>query len=308
MFSIKMTDPVVLFIMNFPTVAHLIERWTKKPLFHQDIWDYFETTLSSMMEQRMNEPDAANKYQDALQLMLNAMEDGHTEIGAEDADMVSETVAKNRPKKSLSKVEVMAQLILFLVAGYETTASTLHFVCYILANCPEIQEKLREEVVEVVDGRESIEYEDMTKLEYMNQVISETLRMYPPAVRINRLCQKDVEVDGIHFEKGTCFSFDVYNIHHDPANYPDPEEFDPERFSKENRQARHPMAFLPFGAGPRICLGMRFAEFEMRVALTDLIRNFKFLPTEGMPGLPVKIISQSLLKPAVELKCKVERL
>ena len=214
----------------------------------------------------------------------------------------------SKEKKSLSRIEVMAQLIIFLAAGYETTASTLHFVCYILSRRPDIQEMLRREVLEVLDGREHIEYEDMAKLQYLNQVVSETLRMYPPAIRINRLCQKDAEVNGIQFEKGNGFSFDVYNIHHDPENYPEPYEFDPDRFSPENKADRHPMAFIPFGAGPRICLGMRFAEFEMRVTLVDLVKNFEFLPSEGMPGLPVPILSKALLNPAVELKCRIKKI
>ena len=252
------------------------------------------------------------KYNDAFQLLLNSLEsDEKVTITSEDADIISETVNRagnSKEKKTLSKYEVLAQLVIFLAAGYETTASTLHFVCYILSRRPDIQERLRREVLEVLNGRENIEYEDMPKLQYLEQVISETLRMYPPAIRINRLCQKTTEINGIEIEKGNSFTFDVYHIHHDPEIYPEPYEFDPDRFSPENKADRHPMAFLPFGAGPRICLGMRFAEFEMRITLVDLIKNFKFLPSEGMPGLPVPIISYALLKPAVELKCRIKKI
>ena len=132
--------------------------------------------------------------------------------------------------------------------------------------------------------------------------------MYPPAVRVNRRCQKTICINNIEVGKGTAVSFNIYNIHHDPDIYENPLEFDPERFSLENKESRHPMAFVPFGGGPRICLGMRFAEFEMRVTLADVIQKYKFLRSEGMPGLPVPIIGSTLLKSAVELKCKVEKL
>ena len=205
-------------------------------------------------------------------------------------------------------MEVLAQLLIFLTVGYETTASTLHFICYILSQKPDIQNKLREEILEVLNERDSIDYEDMSKLQYMNQVISETLRMYPPAVRSDRYCQKTTIIKNIEIEKGSSVSFSIYNIHHDPEYYPNPHKFDPERFSPENKSSRHPMAYIPFGAGPRNCIGMRFAEFEIRLTLVDLIKKYRLLPSEGMPGLPISISSVSLLKPEVELKCRVERI
>uniref|UniRef100_A0AC34RMV4 Cytochrome P450 n=1 Tax=Panagrolaimus sp. JU765 TaxID=591449 RepID=A0AC34RMV4_9BILA len=278
-FKINLTDPIFLILVSFPNLCGYWTKLTGKAVLQPDVIDYFTTTLNYIMDERLKDPEAPKNVSRA-----------------------------EKDKKTVSRGEVLAQLVIFLAAGYETTASTLHYVCYILSHRPEIQDKLREEVLSVLDGKETIEYDDMKNLEYMDQVINETLRMYPPAVRLNRLCQKNIELNGIEIEKDSAFSFDVYNIHHDPNNYPDPYEFDPERFTPENKAARHPMAFLPFGAGPRICLGMRFAEYEMRVALTDLIKNFEFLPSEGMPGLPVPIISTTLLKPAFELKCKVRKL
>jgi len=312
MFDIKLFSPTVLFVISFPNISGWFARLTGRVLMQNDIFQYFTTSLNEIMDQRLKDPDAPQKYNDAFQLLLNSLDgEERVTITSEDADIMSEAVsqvANSREKKTLSRLEVMAQLIIFLAAGYETTASTLHFVCYILSRRPDIQERLRREVLEVLDGREHIEYEDMAKLQYLNQVISETLRMYPPAVRINRLCQKDTEINGIPLEKGNSVSFDVYNIHHDPENYPEPYEFDPDRFSPENKADRHPMAHIPFGAGPRICLGMRFAEFEMRVTLVDLVKNFKFLPSEGMPGLPVPVVTKALLNPAVELKCRIKKI
>lgn len=261
------------------------------------------------MDQRLQDPEAPQKYNDIFQLLLNSLDENEKpQLTAEDAEIFSGTVSNVKDKETLSKMEIIAQLFIFLIAGYETTAMTLHFIFYILSQRPEIQDRLRQEVRDVVQDKPELEYEDMPKLKYMNQVIHETLRMYPPAIRMNRKCQKNTIINNIEIEKGTGVSFDIFNIHHDPDVYEDPWEFDPERFSPENKESRHPMAFIPFGAGPRTCLGMRFAEFEIRVTLADVIKKYTFLPSEGMPGLPVPVVGSTLIKPSVELKCKIERL
>jgi len=312
MFQVSLTDPLILLILCFPNVFWIYSLITGKTGFQDDVLDYFTESLTKIMEQRLKDPQAGEKYNDVAQLLLNSLDDNEKfQITAEDADMISDAISKSDPskaQKTLSKMEVLAQLLVFLAAGYETTATTLHFICYILSQKPDIQDQLREEVIKVLNGRETINYEDMSKLQYLDQVISETLRMYPSAIRSDRYCQKDTVINGIEIEKGNVVSFNIYSIHHDPEYYHDPYEFDPERFSQENKSSRHPMTYLPFGAGPRNCLGMRFAEFEMRLTIVDLIKTYRLLPSEGMPGMPIPISSSSILKPTVELKCKIERI
>ena len=238
------------------------------------------------------------------------MEEKDVKFTKEDSDIISDTVKKvNASNRTLTHMEILSQLLIFLAAGYETTATTLHFVTYILALRPEIQDKLRDEVNEIFGDKEEIGYDDISKFVYMNAIINETLRIFPPATRLNRLCQRDITIQGVKFEKGCSFTVPIYYIHHDPDVYEDPEEFIPERFLPDEVASRHPMAFLPFGAGPRNCLGMRFAEYELRVTLAWVIKKFKFLPATDAPEWPVELDSTAgLLKTKNELKCKIIKL
>uniref|UniRef100_A0A914DT57 Cytochrome P450 n=1 Tax=Acrobeloides nanus TaxID=290746 RepID=A0A914DT57_9BILA len=171
------------------------------------------------------------KYQDFFQLLINAIDD-ENEINQQDkdvdSDIIHEEISKTK-KNGISKIELLAQSWIVLVAGYETTAFTLQMVIYVISKIPEIQEKMRDEVMEVIGDKTEIDYDDITKLKYINQVVQETLRMYPPAARSNRICTKPITINGIHLDKDVAFSIPVYAIHHDEKYYPDPYNFDPDR-------------------------------------------------------------------------------
>lgn len=131
------------------------------------------------------------------------------------------------------------------------------FLAYELVRNPEVQEKLRAEIDEVnesLDGEE-LTYEHLQKMKYLDQVITEVLRMHPPVPMVDRVCTKTfvLDCDGkkIEFEPGRNFYIPIYSIHHDPKYYPDPEKFDPERFSDENKHNVNQDCYLSFGIGPR---------------------------------------------------------
>ena len=108
-------------------------------------------------------------------------------------------------------------------------------------------------------------------------VIDETMRMYPPLVRTDRVCNKDYQYENIKLETGQIWSVPIYALHHDPDIYPNPEKFDPERFSDANKKTRdNSAAFIPFGAGPRSCIGMRFALIEIKLLLSAILRKYTF--------------------------------
>ena len=164
-----------------------------------------------------------------------------------------------------------------------------------MATHPELQEKLYNEVSQV-SGAPS--YDELKRLRYTEMVINETLRKFPPVsryvffckkcctcseicfCRFDRLATEDYQYNGTVIKAGTLISNAVHNIHHDPDNYPDPDVFDPERFSPENKECRHPGTFIPFGLGPRNCLGMRLAQLELKFAVATLFRKFRFEPCE----------------------------
>ena len=120
-------------------------------------------------------------------------------------------------------------------------------------------------------------------MKYMDMVIDETLRMYPPASRLDRVASNDYEYEGIKIKKGQVVGVAIYAMHHDPDLYPNPEKFDPNRFSDENKKNRESVAFLPFGAGPRNCIGMRFALIEIKLLLASILSKYRFLPCDKTP-------------------------
>uniref|UniRef100_V5H8T9 Putative cytochrome n=1 Tax=Ixodes ricinus TaxID=34613 RepID=V5H8T9_IXORI len=151
----------------------------------------------------------------------------------------------------------MAQCVLFFLAGQDTTSSVISFTLYLLAIHPEIQAKLREEVDDCFKkhGPEP-SLDVISKLRYLHGVVSESLRMFPPATRLERSALNDYVLGdtGIKVPKGCMVVVPVYSMHHDPDNFPDPTTFDPERFSDENIDSIRPYTYLPFGAGPRNCI------------------------------------------------------
>ncbi|KAH0812531.1 hypothetical protein GEV33_010259 [Tenebrio molitor] len=158
-------------------------------------------------------------------------------------------------------------------------------------------EKLRQEVNDILDKYDNkLTYDGVMEMHYMEKVINETLRKYPPLPGLNRVCTKDYHVPGTDFtiEKGTKVMIPVLGIQRDPEHYPDPEKFDPERFSEENKKTRHPYTFLPFGEGPRICIGLRFGMVQTKVGLTILLKNYKF-SLGSKTALPLKFDPKSFI-------------
>lgn len=179
----------------------------------------------------------------------------------------------------LSDDEVMAQSITFLVAGFETTGSTLTSTAYLLATNPVVQEKLIEEIdkAEAERARNSYPlYDHVQKLGYLDQVISEVLRLCSPAFNLVRGCEEEAVYKGIRFPKGVEVNIPLYVLHRDPQVWENPLEFNPENFSPEAKEKRNPYSYMPFGTGPRHCIGMRFALLEIKLALVKVLQRFKF--------------------------------
>lgn len=158
--------------------------------------------------------------------------------------------------------ELVAQCFLFFLGGFETSATALMFTAYELAINPDIQERLYAEVAETNRklGGKKLPYDELQKMKYLDQVISEMLRLWPPAVVMDRVCSKDYEYndDGstqFRIDKGTLVWIPIYGLHHDAKYYPEPERFDPERFSDAHKGDIVAGSYLPFGVGPRNCIG-----------------------------------------------------
>jgi len=197
---------------------------------------------------------------------------------------------------SLSSDQIIGQAIVFILAGFETTASTLSSLSYCLAKNPEVQEKLIQEVDQVVEASDGkIDQESIREMPYLEACIKETLRLLPPVFRTDRTCVKDWQEDGLFIPKGMNLSIPVYVIHHDPSLWPEPETFRPERFLKEEESSIKPCSWLPFGGGPRQCIGERFAMVEMKIAMTKLLSKFSISANETKTRMDLRRGDQFLL-------------
>ena len=187
----------------------------------------------------------------------------------------------------ITEVTAVSQSLMFLFAGFDTLATTMTMLCYYLAKYPDKQVKLLEEVDHFLAQHEGdIDHDTQKELPYLSACISETLRLRPPTVRAERICVKDWkdEETGLVIKKGTVVQFPMWAIHRDEKYWSEPEEFKPERFLAENKDKINQYAYLPFGHGPRNCIGMRFAKEEMNMVMVKILKEFRF---EALPETKV---------------------
>ncbi|KAF5299148.1 hypothetical protein FQA39_LY02321 [Lamprigera yunnana] len=175
--------------------------------------------------------------------------------------------------------EAAAQAFIFFLAGFETTSATMSFAMFELSTNLEIQEKARQEIKTLMKKYvNNITYESLMEMHYLDTVISETLRKYPPAPIYARKSTEDYQLPFTNtvIKKGLPLLLPIWGLHKDPEYWSNPELFDPDRFNEENKSKIADYTYLPFGEGPRICIGQRFALIQIKVGLAIILNNFKF--------------------------------
>ena len=190
----------------------------------------------------------------------------------------------------------------FFAAGHETTAVALAWTWYLLSQHPEAEARLDEELTTVLAGRTPT-YEDLERLPYTRMVFEETLRLFPPAHAISRQALADDEVGGHQIRRGTVVTISPYVTHRNPRLWEAPARFEPERFTPARVRARPRYAYLPFGAGPRACVGSAFAMMEGRLVLAMLAGRYRL---RLAPGHPVEALGRITLKPRYGLRMVLE--
>ena len=193
-----------------------------------------------------------------------------------------------------------------MLAGHGTVTGTVNFALYFLCKHPDIQQKIFDEVTEAV-GEGSIDDVKPQNLLYLTQVIRETLRLQPPAPNFARKLSEPMMAGKYLIPAGTNVDVMIWHIHRDPKVWSDPERFDPDRFTAENMKTRSPYAFIPFSAGPRNCLGFRFAMMEMRMLISYIIYNFKVTTEQTMGVDLIRHIEGISVVPGPNLKIKFEK-
>ncbi|XP_064612535.1 cytochrome P450 3A11-like [Liolophura sinensis] len=297
-FDIKLNMAFII-LFFFPFLTPLIKIF-KLEISPKVSIEFFRNVVNQALEERRKNP---GKYSDFLQLMVNAKKEADSaaenndgshsngavdEAGGDDTGGDDTHWKDKRKGKGLSDSEILAASILFFIAGFDTTASTLAHLLYHLALNPDHMDKLIDEIDEHYPNGKAPDYETVGKLSYLDMVVQEGLRINPPFARMDRVCKRDVTIKGIHIPAGMTVALPIYMIHHDPGYWTDPEVFDPERFTPENKEKHHPLQWIPFGYGPRNCIGMRLALFEMKVIIVQLLQRYRFVPNSKTKPLKFK--------------------
>lgn len=266
----RLASVIFIFIRALPFVFKKLNIQLTAP-----IRVFFTTMITDSMDERTKRgivrPDMVNLLMQVRQGKLN--EDEAKELAgnaqrdsAGFATVEESEIGRRVPQRLWSDKEIISQCFQFFLAGFDTTSLVLTFLTYELCANPDIQQRLYEEIAETnrnLDGNR-LNYETLQKMKYMDMVISEGLRKWPAVGVTDRLCVKDYlceygDNEKFRFEKGVGLWIPVYGFHHDPKYYPEPEQFDPERFSDENKSNIVPGTYLPFGIGPRNCIGILIA-------------------------------------------------
>lgn len=234
---------------------------------------FFNLTQQIIQTRRQAKTD--NEYNDFIELLMKAEWDGQL----------------------LTDKQIADQGIAFFLAGFDTSSVTLTTIAYLLAKHQNVQNRLSNELDKFFDDNISISYESVNELNYLDAVINETLRHSPTVPRMIKEAAKNciIKYNGkdVYIPEGTHIQMSVYCLHRDEENFQDASQFLPERFLKNSNLRHNSQAFLPWGTGPRSCVGMRIAMFEIKLCILYLIRRFRLEiapetePVKYLGGQPV---------------------
>lgn len=287
MLKFDLFNPIFLFIAFFPFMAPIFEK-LEFSFFPKSVLDFFYAALKKIKANREN-TKLKNRV-DFLQLMINSQKNND--------------LSKVENDKGLNDHEILSQAMIFLFAGYETTSSSLTFLAYNLARNPHVMKRLQEEVDATFPNKAPVEYQALMQMDYLDSVVNESLRLYPIAPRLERVAKATVEINGLVIPKGMVVMVPTWPLHRDPDLWPEPEEFKPERFSKENKETIDPYTYMPFGAGPRNCIGMRFALVLMKLAVVEILQTYSFSVCKETE-IPIELDIQGLISPKRPIKLKL---
>jgi cytochrome P450 len=207
-------------------------------------------------------------------------------------DVVSRLIVSTRRETDprVREQRMRDELVTLLLAGHETTASTLSWSFYLIDQHPEVAARLHAEAVEVLGDRLPV-YEDLRRLTYTTMVVQEVMRLYPPVWILPRQAKEADEVAGYHVPAGSDVLVSPYTMHRHPDFWPDPDRFDPERFDPNRSGGRPAYAYLPFGAGPRFCVGSNLGLLEATFVLAMVARDLRLRTVPGHPVVPEPMLS-----------------
>ncbi|XP_074653665.1 cytochrome P450 3A24-like [Tubulanus polymorphus] len=315
----------VFLLFLLPSLFRFLAHFGIVEIFPRRIIDYYKKLLDHAIEERKDNQDQVlrnlpiiprcyccnrpvasedlagvtsgkDPHADLLQLMVQSH--------VSDDQVDRETNNMKWSSTGLLSDEILAQSFIFIVAGYENISNYMTYVAYCLALNPDVQDRLIDDIHRII-GKQVPDYDNVRKIEYLEMVMNESARIHTLAPRLSREVSETTEIDGILFKKGWSVSVPVYAIHMDPEIWPDPDKFDPERFTAENSRDRHPCSYIPFGIGPRHCIAQRLSLFEAKVALVSILQDFKFIPCDETP---IPLLKDPLGRPQKPVVLRLERI
>ncbi|XP_077286390.1 cytochrome P450 9e2-like [Arctopsyche grandis] len=273
----------------FPKLMKLLN----VPFMRPVVSNFFKPLISDAIK---NREETGLIRHDLINLLMEAkkgtlVHDATSESSETGFATVQEsTIGQRKVVRKWTDTELAAQAFLFFIAGFDTSSTLITFFFYEMLRNPDIQKRLQEEIDEfMLKSEGKLTYNDLQNMKYLDMTISETLRMWPPVGAVDRLCKKSVtlpppnEKSNIPYKIKTneLISIPIYGLLHDPKYFPDPEKFDPERFSDENKGSIDPITYLPFGVGPRNCIGSRFALLEIKLIAFHMLSKFDIIQTKN---------------------------
>ncbi|EFA09141.1 cytochrome P450 9e2 [Tribolium castaneum] len=282
------------FALALPQIFEL----TKLSLFNQKVTNFFRNIIIDNMHKREKDgivrPDLIHLLMEARKGKLK--HDNSNEGGDGFATVEESEIGKNSKKMELTDDLMVAQALLFFFAGFETISTGFSFMAYELATNPDVQKKLQKEIdLTLQENHGKISYNVLQSMKYLDQVVCESLRLWPPAPQTDRFCNTDFVLEPTKpherrftIERGVTIIIPIYGIHRDPEYFPNPDKFDPERFSDENKAKIVPGTYMPFGVGPRNCIGSRLALLELKTLFFHLLSKCDIV-TNSKTVIPLKI-------------------
>ena len=227
-----------------------------------------------------------------LQRVVDALVAERRARGEEGDDALSRLIVSTRQEADprVGRLRMRDELVTLLLAGHETTASTLGWTFHLLDRHPEIWERVRVEAVEVLGDRLPV-YEDLARLRFTAQVINEAMRLYPPVWMLSRIAQQPDEIGGYHVPAGSDVLICPYTLHRHPQFWDEPDRFDPDRFDPARPNDRPRYAYVPFGAGPRFCVGNHLGLMEATFVTAMVVRELRLTGDPAHQVVPEPMLS-----------------
>ncbi|MED6294263.1 hypothetical protein CHARACLAT_019359 [Characodon lateralis] len=284
MLKFDFLNPLFLAVAFFPFLGPIFERF-EFSFFPKSVTDFFYASLTKIKSNR--EASQQKSRVDFLQLMIDSQKNSGVQ-----------------QEKGLNDHEILSQSMIFIFAGFETSSSSLTFLAYNLATNPEVMKKLQEEIDATFPNKAPVQYQSLMEMEYLDSVVNESLRLFPIAARLERVAKASVEINDLVIPKGMVVMVPTWPIQRDPEIWSEPEKFKPERFSKENKDNIDPYTYMPFGSGPRNCIGMRFALLVMKLAVVEILQQYSFSVCKETE-IPFELDVQGLLAPKRPIQLKL---